>query len=109
MTRMAEPGRPQDDLEDDEQRFEDEGRRSIFSALWFRAILVVVVLGVVAAVAVPYVLELANQPAGETDGCRATGESAARTYGAAISARGSPVSSGTASFARARDGEAAHR
>ena len=62
MTRMAEPGRPQDDLEDDEQRFEDEGRRSIFSALWFRAILVVVVLGVVAAVAVPYVLELANQP-----------------------------------------------
>ena len=63
MTRMAEPGRPQDDLEDDEQRFEDEGRRSIFSALWFRAILVVVVLGVVAAVAVPYVLELANQPA----------------------------------------------
>jgi outer membrane biosynthesis protein TonB len=63
MTRMAEPGRPQDDLEDDEQGFEDEGRRSIFSALWFRAILVVVVLGVVAAVAVPYVLELANQPA----------------------------------------------
>src|SRR5512145_1647170 len=62
MTRMADPGRPGDDLEDDEQRFEDEGRRSIFSALWFRAILVVVVLGVVAAVAVPYVLELANQP-----------------------------------------------
>lgn len=62
MTRMADPERPRDDLEDDEQRFEDEGRRSIFSALWFRAILVVVVLGVVAAVAVPYVLELANQP-----------------------------------------------
>src|SRR5438552_10328386 len=47
---------------DEEDRFEDEGRRSIFTALWFRAILVVVVLGVVAAVAVPYVLELANQP-----------------------------------------------
>ena len=62
MTRMADPERPRDDLEDDEQHFEDEGRRSIFSALWFRAILVVVVLGVVAAVAVPYVLELANQP-----------------------------------------------
>jgi cell division septation protein DedD len=62
MTRMADPGRPRDDLEDDEQHFEDEGRRSIFSALWFRAILVVVVLGVVAAVAVPYLLELANQP-----------------------------------------------
>lgn len=62
MTRMADPERPRDDLEDDEQLFEDEGRRSIFSALWFRAILVVVVLGVVAAVAVPYILELANQP-----------------------------------------------
>src|SRR5262245_14653808 len=62
MTRMAEPGRTQDEIEDDEQRFDDEGRRSIFSALWFRAILVVVVLGVVAAVAVPYVLEIANQP-----------------------------------------------
>ena len=61
MTRMADPERPHDELED-EERFEDEGRRSIFSALWFRAILVVVVLGVVAAVAVPYVLELANQP-----------------------------------------------
>jgi len=61
MTRMADPQRPRDELEDDEH-FEDEGRRSIFSALWFRAILVVVVLGVVAAVAVPYVLELANQP-----------------------------------------------
>ena len=61
MTRMVEPGRQRDEPEDDE-RFEDEGRRSIFSALWFRAILVVVVLGVVAAVAVPYVLELANQP-----------------------------------------------
>jgi len=62
MTRMADPERRRDELDDDESRFEDEGRRSIFSALWFRAILVVVVLGVVAAVAVPYVLELANQP-----------------------------------------------
>src|SRR5215475_366497 len=62
MTRMAEPERPRDDHDYDDERFEDEGRRSIFSALWFRAILVVVVLGVVAAVAVPYVLELANQP-----------------------------------------------
>jgi len=62
MTRMANPEQPRDDLDDDDERFEDEGRRSIFSALWFRAILVVVVLGVVAAVAVPYILELANQP-----------------------------------------------
>src|SRR5438477_2699549 len=65
MTRMADPERPHDEDYDDE-RFEDEGRRSIFSALWFRAILVVIVLGVVAAVAVPYVLELANQPAPKT-------------------------------------------
>jgi cell division septation protein DedD len=59
---MADPERRRGELDDDEARFEDEGRRSIFSALWFRTILVVVVLGVVAAVAVPYVLELANQP-----------------------------------------------
>ncbi len=65
MTRMADPERPGDHDYDDE-RFEDEGRRSIFSALWFRAILVVIVLGVVAAVAVPYVLEIANQPASKT-------------------------------------------
>src|SRR5215470_7228086 len=62
MTRMADPEHPRDEHDYDDERFEDEGRRSIFSALWFRAILVVVVLGVVAAVAVPYVLELANQP-----------------------------------------------
>jgi len=62
MTRMADPERRRGELDDDEARFEDEGRRSIFSALWFRTILVVIVLGVVAAVAVPYVLELANQP-----------------------------------------------
>src|SRR6266852_1893493 len=62
MTRMADPERRRGELDDDEARFEDEGRRSIFSALWFRTILVIVVLGVVAAVAVPYVLEFANQP-----------------------------------------------
>src|SRR5262249_18431323 len=66
MTRMADPERPRDDQEYDDERFEDEGRRSIFSALWFRAILVVIVLGVVVAVAVPYVLELANQPSPKT-------------------------------------------
>jgi SPOR domain len=66
MTRMADPERPRDDHEYDDERFEDEGRSSIFSALWFRAILVVIVLGVVAAVAVPYVLEIANQPAPKT-------------------------------------------
>lgn len=66
MNRMADPERPRDDHGYDDERFEDEGRRSIFSALWFRAILVVIVLGVVAAVAVPYVLEIANQPAPKT-------------------------------------------
>jgi DedD protein len=66
MTRMADPERPRDEQDYDDERFEDEGRRSIFSALWFRAILVVIVLGVVAAVAVPYVLEIANQPAPQT-------------------------------------------
>jgi cell division septation protein DedD len=66
MTRMADPERPHDDHDYDDERFEDEGRRSIFSALWFRAILVVIVLVVVAAVAVPYVLEIANQPTPKT-------------------------------------------
>jgi len=62
MTRMANPEQPRDELDEDDEHFEDEGRHSIFSALWFRAILVVVILGVVAAVAVPYILEMANQP-----------------------------------------------
>ena len=35
MTRMAEPERPRDEHDYDDERFEDEGRRSIFSALWF--------------------------------------------------------------------------
>ena len=47
MTRMADPERPRDDHEYDDERFEDEGRSSIFSALWFRAILVVIVLGAI--------------------------------------------------------------
>ncbi len=40
----------------------EETARSIFSALWFRVVLVLIVLGVVAAVAVPYVLEWMNPP-----------------------------------------------
>src|SRR5262245_34030055 len=66
MTRMADPERPRDDQEYDDERFEDEGRRSIFSSLCVRAILVLIVLGVFVAVPVPYVLELANQPAPKT-------------------------------------------
>ncbi|HMH50325.1 MAG TPA: SPOR domain-containing protein [Candidatus Acidoferrum sp.] len=42
------------DLDVDEQ---EESSRSIFSALWFRVLLAVLVLGVLAAVAVPYVLD----------------------------------------------------
>jgi DedD protein len=44
----------QDDLDVDER---DESPRSIFSALWFRVLLAALVLGVVAAVAVPYVID----------------------------------------------------
>jgi cell division septation protein DedD len=44
------------------EEYEDEPR-SIFSALWFRALLAVLVLGVLAAVAVPYVLDVATTPA----------------------------------------------
>jgi cell division protein FtsN len=43
-----------DDLDVDER---DEAPRSIFSALWFRVLLAVLVLGVLAAIAVPYVLD----------------------------------------------------
>src|SRR5258706_2807173 len=75
---MADPDRHGD--QDEEDRFEDEGRRSIFSALWFRAILVVVVLGVVAAVAVPYLLEWANpQPPQPTAASRTGGMSSPAT------------------------------
>jgi cell division protein FtsN len=43
-----------DDLDVDER---DQAPRSIFSALWFRVLLAVLVLGVLAAIAVPYVLD----------------------------------------------------
>jgi hypothetical protein len=47
MTRMA----------GDPEGYEEEPSRSIFSAFWFRALLVVIVLGAVAVVAVPWVLD----------------------------------------------------
>ena len=59
----------QDDREEQErgsEPYEVEPPRSIFSAMWFRVLLVVVVLGVVAAVAVPYVLEWMTPPAPKT-------------------------------------------
>jgi len=55
MTRMAEMDGP-------EQIYDEEPPRSIFSALWFRALIVILVLGVIAAVAVPYVLDIVNPP-----------------------------------------------
>ena len=52
-----------DSLEHDDDTFEDEPSRSIFSATWFRALLVFIALAVIAVVAMPYALEWANPPA----------------------------------------------
>lgn len=49
-----------DDLEPD--TFDEEPPRSIFAATWFRAVLILIVLGVVGAVAVPYILDAVNPP-----------------------------------------------
>ncbi len=46
----------------DHELYEDVPPRSIFAATWFRVVLVVIVLGVVGAVAVPYVLDWMNPP-----------------------------------------------
>ena len=43
--------------------YDVEPRRSIFAALWFRVILVLIVVGVLGALAVPYVLDVVNPPA----------------------------------------------
>lgn len=54
-----------DDRDDEErgaEHYDLEPPRSVFAALWFRVVLVVVVIGVIAAVAVPYVLEWMNPP-----------------------------------------------
>lgn len=59
MTRMAD----HDDYRHEPDNYNEEASRSIFSALWFRALVVVLVLGVVAAVAVPYVLDMMMAPA----------------------------------------------
>src|SRR5688500_8421077 len=51
------PGDPPDD-----EFEEEEAPRSIFSAAWFRVVLVLLGIGVVGAVAVPYVLDVVNPP-----------------------------------------------
>ncbi|MBI4269024.1 MAG: SPOR domain-containing protein [Candidatus Rokubacteria bacterium] len=63
MTRMVDEDRPGDEPET--EAYEDEAPRSIFSAIWFRVIVVVVVLGVVTAVAVPYVLDWVSPTPGK--------------------------------------------
>jgi hypothetical protein len=50
----------QEDPEDDFE--EEEGSRSIFSATWFRAVLVLLGIAVIGVVAVPYVLDVVNPP-----------------------------------------------
>ncbi len=60
-----EPVSPErdDPIDDqDHELYEDVPPRSIFAATWFRVVLVVIVLGVVGAVAVPYVLDWMNPP-----------------------------------------------
>lgn len=47
---------------DENDIYEEEPPRSIFAATWFRAVLVLIVLGVVGAVAVPYALDMMNPP-----------------------------------------------
>jgi len=51
-----------DDPTDDQDLYEDVPPRSIFAATWFRVVLVLIVLGVFGAVAVPYVLDWMNPP-----------------------------------------------
>jgi cell division septation protein DedD len=42
--------------------FDETAPRSIFAATWFRAVLVLIVLGVIGAVAVPYILDAMHAP-----------------------------------------------
>jgi cell division protein FtsN len=52
---------PADDRHDD--LYDETPPRSIFAVTWFRALLVLIVLGVIGAVAVPYILDAMNPPA----------------------------------------------
>lgn len=57
------PEREPPETDDTEREPPDDGpRHTMFSTTWFRVVVVVVVLGVIAAVAVPYVLEMMNPP-----------------------------------------------
>ena len=61
---------PADDRHDD--RYDEMPPRSIFAATWFRALLVLIVLGVIGAVAVPYILDAMNPPAKPSVASRST-------------------------------------
>ena len=63
MNRDRNPGQRDDEPEAEE--YDDEAPRSIFAALWFRALLAVLILGVLAAVAVPYMLDFATHSTSE--------------------------------------------
>jgi SPOR domain len=59
MTRMSADDR----IDDTEHDLYDEAPpRSIFATMWFRAVLILIVLAVVVAVAVPYILDATNPP-----------------------------------------------
>ena len=56
------PERDEPNEDQEQELYEDVPPRSIFAATWFRVVLVVIVLGVIGAVAVPYVLDWMNPP-----------------------------------------------
>jgi hypothetical protein len=56
------PDRDEPTEDQEQELYEDVPPRSIFAATWFRVVLVVIVLGVIGAVAVPYVLDWMNPP-----------------------------------------------
>jgi cell division protein FtsN len=51
-----------DPTDEQEELYEDVAPRSIFAATWFRVVLVVIVLGVIGAITVPYALDWLNPP-----------------------------------------------
>jgi cell division septation protein DedD len=59
---MSPDREPPEQDEVEREPYEESQRRTMFATTWFRAVVVVVVLGVVAAVAVPYVLETMSPP-----------------------------------------------
>src|SRR5439155_297092 len=67
ITRMTPPA---DDRHDD--LYDETPPRSIFAATWFRALLVLIVIGVIGAVAVPYILDAMNPPAKPSVASRST-------------------------------------